>query len=55
MTKVHTYPSDDLIVQYDAARCIHVKECVKGLPTVFDPNRRSCENGGVKLDHRAAV
>ena len=41
MTKVHTYPSDDLIVEYDAARCIHVKECVKGLPTVFDPNRRS--------------
>ena len=40
MTKVHTYPTDDLIVEYDAARCIHVKECVKGLPTVFDPDRR---------------
>ena len=40
MTRVHSYPSDDLIVEYDAARCIHVKECVKGLPTVFDPNRR---------------
>ena len=40
MTKVRTYPTDDLIVEYDAARCIHVKECVKGLPTVFDPDRR---------------
>ena len=38
--KVHTYESDDLIVEYDAARCIHVKECVRGLPTVFDPGRR---------------
>jgi CDGSH-type Zn-finger protein/uncharacterized Fe-S cluster protein YjdI len=38
--KLHTYPSDDLVVEYDAARCTHVKECVKGLPTVFDPNRR---------------
>lgn len=38
--KVHTYGSGDLIVEYDVARCIHVKECVKGLPTVFDPERR---------------
>ncbi len=38
--KVHTYASGDLVVEYDVARCIHVKECVKGLPTVFDPERR---------------
>ena len=45
--KVHTYPSDDLVVEYDAARCIHVKECVKGLPTVFDPARRPWINPGL--------
>ncbi len=38
--KVHTYASGDLIVEYDVARCIHVKACVKGLPAVFDPERR---------------
>ena len=38
--KVHTYASDDLVVEYDVSRCIHVGECVKGLPTVFDPKRR---------------
>jgi len=40
MTNIRTYPTDDLIVEYDPARCIHAKECVKGLPTVFDPTRR---------------
>lgn len=38
--KVHTYASEDLVVEYDVSRCIHVGECVKGLPTVFDPERR---------------
>ncbi len=38
--KLHTYASDALVVEYDAARCIHAAECVKGLPTVFDPNAR---------------
>ena len=45
--KVHTYESDDLIVEYDAARCIHVKECVRGLPTVFDPERRQWIDPGL--------
>lgn len=38
--KVHTYEADELVVEYDAARCIHAAECVRGLPTVFDPKRR---------------
>jgi CDGSH-type Zn-finger protein/uncharacterized Fe-S cluster protein YjdI len=31
------YPSKELIVTYDAGRCIHAAECVRGAPTVFDP------------------
>lgn len=37
---VHTYHGDDVDVTYDVKRCIHVRECVEGLPNVFDPNRR---------------
>ena len=36
----HRYESDDLTVRYDAKRCIHAAECVRGLPAVFDPKRR---------------
>ena len=51
--KVHTYASDDLVVEYDVARCIHVKECVKGLPTVFDPDLiRSAAPGSIPVSHR---
>ena len=35
-----TYESEAIVVEYDANRCIHVKECVLGLPKVFDPERR---------------
>jgi CDGSH-type Zn-finger protein/uncharacterized Fe-S cluster protein YjdI len=38
--KVHSYQAEGIVVEYDAARCIHVKECVHGLPEVFDPKRR---------------
>ena len=38
--KPRVYEGRDITVEYDAARCIHVAECVKGLPAVFDPNRR---------------
>jgi CDGSH-type Zn-finger protein/uncharacterized Fe-S cluster protein YjdI len=34
------YATKDLIVTYDAARCIHAGECVRGAPTVFDPAAR---------------
>ena len=38
--KPRTYESEAIVVEYDANRCIHVKECVLGLPKVFDPERR---------------
>lgn len=38
--KTYTYESDEITVSYDLKRCIHAKECVKGLPNVFDPNKR---------------
>ena len=38
--KLRTYEADEVVVEYDAARCIHVEACVKGLPGVFDPARR---------------
>jgi CDGSH-type Zn-finger protein/uncharacterized Fe-S cluster protein YjdI len=34
------YEADELVVTYDAARCIHVEACVRGLPAVFNPARR---------------
>ena len=40
MRKLHSYESEDLIVDYDVKRCIHAEECVHGLPEVFDTGRR---------------
>jgi uncharacterized Fe-S cluster protein YjdI len=34
------YRSETIAVAYDAARCIHVGECVRGLPGVFARDRR---------------
>ncbi len=38
--KIRSYESADLIVDFDAKRCIHAEECVHGLPGVFDATRR---------------
>jgi CDGSH-type Zn-finger protein/uncharacterized Fe-S cluster protein YjdI len=40
MAKISSYDSEGIRVTYDAARCIHVAECVRGLPDVFDPERK---------------
>lgn len=37
--KLRTYPADGITVTWDAVRCIHAAECVRGLPDVFDPDR----------------
>lgn len=37
---VHEYEGEDITVRYDVKRCIHVRECVRGLPEVFDPDER---------------
>jgi CDGSH-type Zn-finger protein/uncharacterized Fe-S cluster protein YjdI len=37
---VHDYKGKDIIVRYDANRCIHAAECVSRLSAVFDNSRR---------------
>lgn len=37
---VRPYRGDAITVTFDAARCIHAAECVRGLPQVFDTGRR---------------
>lgn len=34
------YPGSQITVYFDANRCRHFAECVRGLPTVFDTARR---------------
>jgi uncharacterized Fe-S cluster protein YjdI/CDGSH-type Zn-finger protein len=34
------YRGEGIDVTYDAKRCIHAAECVRGLPAVFDTRRR---------------
>ena len=38
--KTRSYESNDIVVEYDLKRCIHAAECVRGLPEVFDPDRK---------------
>ena len=38
--KVKRYPSEQIDVTYDIKRCIHAAECVRGLPAVFDVEKR---------------
>jgi len=40
MGRMREYEGEGIVVRYDAARCIHAKECVHGLPDVFDAERR---------------
>lgn len=37
---IYSYNTDDITVEYDQERCIHAAECVKNLPSVFDPDKR---------------
>lgn len=38
--KILSYENDEIKVSYDIKRCIHAAECVKGLPNVFDPDKK---------------
>ena len=38
--KVRHYADDAIDITYDARRCIHAGECIRGLPAVFDTARR---------------
>jgi CDGSH-type Zn-finger protein/uncharacterized Fe-S cluster protein YjdI len=39
-TTVKRYTSDRIAVTFDGTRCIHAAECVRGLPAVFDTQKR---------------
>ena len=38
--KARRYEGKDIVVEYDAERCIQMAECVRGLPGVFEKGRR---------------
>lgn len=53
---VHEYHGESIEVSYDVNRCIHVRECVEGLPGVFDPERRPwIDPDEADVDELAAV
>jgi uncharacterized Fe-S cluster protein YjdI/CDGSH-type Zn-finger protein len=53
---VRHYANDAIDITYDVERCIHAAECVRGLPAVFDTNRRPwILPDGVSADAIAAV
>ena len=50
------YANEAIDITYDARRCIHASECVRGLPEVFDTNRRPwILPSGASADAIAAV
>jgi CDGSH-type Zn-finger protein/uncharacterized Fe-S cluster protein YjdI len=38
--KVRHYADEEIDITYDSRRCIHVAECIRGLPAVFNTSRR---------------
>ncbi len=55
-SKIHKYAGQGIIITYDVKRCIHAAECVRGLPSVFDANRRPwIEPAAATADEIAAV
>jgi CDGSH-type Zn-finger protein/uncharacterized Fe-S cluster protein YjdI len=34
------YASDEVVIRYDPALCVHAAECMRGAPLVFDPDAR---------------
>ena len=50
------YANEAIDITYDARRCIHAAECVRGLPEVFDTERRPwILPSGASADAIAAV
>jgi uncharacterized Fe-S cluster protein YjdI/CDGSH-type Zn-finger protein len=50
------YTNEAIDITYDARRCIHASECVRGLPEVFDTDRRPwILPSGASADAIAAV
>jgi len=56
VAKTRDYAAEAIRVSYDAKRCLHEAECVRGLPRVFNPRRRPwIEAGAAAADEVAAV
>lgn len=49
--KIHEYEGEGIRVRFEPRRCIHAQECVRGLASVFDPDRRPwVDPGGADAD-----
>lgn len=54
--KIREYRGDEIIVLFDAKRCIHAAECIKGMPDVFNVKERPwIQPEGVDNDALVAV
>lgn len=49
-SKVFTYENENVEVTWDKHRCIHAKECVHGLPEVFDISKKPWINPDGQTD-----
>ena len=38
--RLQTYETDEIVVTFDPAVCVHSAVCVRGLPAVFDVSRK---------------
>jgi putative redox protein len=51
MQPTRTYTNGEITVEWRAELCTHCKNCLSGLPTVFDLNKRPWVNmGGASSD-----
>lgn len=51
-----TYEGQSIAVTFEARRCLHVAECARGLPEVFDPGQRPwIQPDRAEAEHLAAV
>jgi uncharacterized Fe-S cluster protein YjdI len=48
------YTGQDITVYYDIERCVHFAECVRGLPEVFDTQRKPWITAGAASADRVA-
>ena len=55
-SRVYRFESEDIVVTWDYMRCIHVEACVRGLPEVFNRDRRPWIDPSLAdADHVATV
>jgi uncharacterized Fe-S cluster protein YjdI/CDGSH-type Zn-finger protein len=52
--KIRYYAGQEIEISYDPRRCIHAAECLRGLPAVFDNDRRPWINPAGALPNAIA-